>query len=301
MDLQVGAKFTISESLPGSFQVANMAEHVTVVSRAHTCRISRPYISWISAADGDGIGRDAPKERWDKLMTNGGYGAGQPDPFGPDPSGGPPSTQGFSPPPVTQGFFPGQGFPPPSGTPQGEVNRLATLSIVFAFVFAPVGVVLGHVALSQIKERGERGRERAIVGLTLSYVILVLALIALLIWLVNANGSKSPSGSTKATQTSTGAPPAPPPRTTVITPPPAQRPTVRVEQLRVGDCVEVQQTQPDPDKRPETNVILIFPVRCEVRDGVFRVDQILSTDSCPVQALFNNEETIFACISSFRG
>jgi hypothetical protein len=38
MDLQVGAKFTISESLPGSFQVANMAEHVTVVSRAHTYR-----------------------------------------------------------------------------------------------------------------------------------------------------------------------------------------------------------------------------------------------------------------------
>jgi Domain of unknown function (DUF4190) len=173
---------------------------------------------------------------------------------------------------------------------------------VFAFVFAPVGAVLGHVALSQIKKRGERGRERAIVGLTLSYVILVLAVIALLIWLITANGSKSPSapGSNSATQTTTGAGPAPPPRTTVITPPPVQRPTVRVEQLRVGDCVEVQQTQPEPNK-PDTNVILIFPVRCEVRDGVFRVDQILSTDSCPVQALLNREETIFACISSFRG
>jgi Domain of unknown function (DUF4190) len=243
---------------------------------------------------------DAFKERRDAFMTYGGYGGGQPDPFGPDPSGGPPSTQGFGPPPVTQGFSPGQGFPPP-GTPQGEVNTLATLSIVCAFVFAPVGAVLGHLALSQIKERGERGRERAIVGLTLSYVILVLALIALLIWLVTANGSKSPApGSTTATQTTPGAAPAPPPRTTVITPPPAQRPTVRVEQLRVGDCVEVQQTQPEPDK-PDTNVILIFPVRCELRDGVFRVDQILSTDSCPVQALFNREETIFACISSFRG
>ena len=87
----------------------------------------------------------------------------------------------------------------------------------------------------------------------------------------------------------------------MITPPPAQRPTVRVEQLRVGDCVEVQQTQPDPTKGPDTNDILIFPVRCEVRDGVFRVDQILSTDSCPAQALFNTKETIFACISSYRG
>jgi Domain of unknown function (DUF4190) len=234
-------------------------------------------------------------------MTYGGYGGGQPDPFGPDPFRGPPSTQGYSPPPVTQGFSPGQGFPPPSGTPQGEVNTLATLSIVFAFVFAPAGAALGHVALSQIKKRGQRGRERAIVGLTLSYVIIVLALIALLIWLLMANGAESPSvPTTTATQT-TGAGPAPPPRTTVITPPPVQRPTVRVEQLQVGDCVEVQQTQPDPTRGPDTNIILIFPVRCEVRDGVFRVDQKLSTDSCPAQALFNREETIFACISKFRG
>ena len=236
-------------------------------------------------------------------MTHGGYGGGQPDPFHPDPFGGPPNIQGYTP-PLTQGFPAPTGsvFPPPPGTPSGEVNTLATLSIVFAFVFAPAGAVLAHVALSQIKQRGQRGRERAIVGLTLSYVIIVLAVIALVIWLLTANGSQSPSlpSSTTATQT-TRAPLAPPPRTTVITPPPAQRPTVRVEQLRVGDCVEVQQTQPDPTKGPDTNDILIFPVRCEVRDGVFRVDQILSTDSCPAQALFNTKETIFACISSYRG
>jgi peptidyl-prolyl cis-trans isomerase B (cyclophilin B) len=244
-----------------------------------------------------------PKNGWDSFMTHGGYGGGQPDPFGPDPYRGPPSTEGYSPPPVTQGFSPGQGFPPSSGTPHGEVNTLATLSIVFAFVFAPAGAALGHLALSQIKQRGERGRERAIVGLTLSYVIIVLAVIALLIWLVTANPAKSPSvpTPTTATQITTSAAPVPPPRTTVITPPPAQRPTVSVEALRVGDCVEVQQTQPDPTRGRDTNIILIFPVRCEVRDGVFRVDQILSTSSCPGQALFNRQETIFACISNYRG
>ena len=230
-------------------------------------------------------------------MTYGGYGGGQPDPFGSDPFRDPPSIQGYSSPPVTQGFP-----SPPSGTPHGEVNTMATLSIVFAFVFAPAGAALGHLALHQIKQRGQRGRERAIVGLTLSYVIIVLALIALLIWLLGDNGAESPSVPTSTTAThTTGAAPAPPPRTTVITPPPAQRPTVRVEQLRVGDCVEVQQTQPDPTRGPDTNIILIFPVRCEVRDGVFRVDQKLSTDSCPAQALFNREETIFACISKYRG
>jgi len=232
------------------------------------------------------------------FMIYGGYGDGQPDPFGPDPFRGPPATQGYSSPPVTQGFSP----PPGQGSPHGEVNTLATLSIVFAFVFAPAGAVLGHLALHQIKQRGQRGRERAIVGLTLSYVIIVLAFIALLIWLLTADASESPSVPTSTTPTqTTAAVPAPPPRTTVITPPPAQRPTVRVEQLRVGDCVEVQQTQPDPTRGPDTNLILIFPVRCEVRDGVFGVDQILSTDSCPAQALFNREETIFACISTYRG
>jgi Domain of unknown function (DUF4190) len=235
-------------------------------------------------------------------MTYGGYSGGQPDPFGPDPFGGSPRTQGYSPPPVTHSFPPtGPGFPPPSGTPRGEVNTLATLSIVFAFVFAPAGAALGHVALSQVKQRGQRGRERAIVGLTLSYVIIVLAVIAVVIWLLTANGSESSPVPSSATPTTTKAAPPPPPRTTVITPPPAQRPTVTVEELRVGNCVEVQQTQPDPSKGPDTNIILIFPVRCEVRDGVFRVDQILSTSSCPGQTLFNRQETVFACISNYRG
>ena len=126
-------------------------------------------------------------------MTHGGYGGGQPDPFGSDPFGGPPSTQGYMP-PLTPGSPPvtGRVFPP-SGRPSGEVNKFATLSIVFAFVFAPVGAVLGHVALSQIKRSGQRGRERAIVGLTISYVIIVLAVIALVIWLLIANASESPS------------------------------------------------------------------------------------------------------------
>ena len=234
-------------------------------------------------------------------MTHGGYEGGQPDPFGPEPVGGPPGTQGYTPPPLTPGIPPTTGSVfPPSGRPSSEVNTLATLSIVFAFVFAPAGAVLAHVALSQIKRHGQRGRERAIVGLTLSYVIIVLAVIALVIWLLTSNGSESPSLPGTANQTTTGAAVPPPPRTTVFTPPPAQRPTVRVEQLRVGDCVEVQQTQPEPGT-PDTNIILIFPVRCEVRDGVFGVDQILSTDSCPVQALFNRQETIFACISTYRG
>ena len=97
-------------------------------------------------------------------MTHGGYRGGQPDPFGPDPLGGPPSTQGYTPPPLTQGIPPTTGSVfPPSGAPSGEVNTFATLSIVFAFVFAPAGAALAHVALSLIKQRGQTSRASCLV------------------------------------------------------------------------------------------------------------------------------------------
>ncbi|WP_198344360.1 sensor domain-containing protein [Mycobacterium dioxanotrophicus] len=128
-------------------------------------------------------------------MTYGGYGAQPPggpyssSPFDPSPFDGsfggpipaaPPvigSFGSFSPP--GQGQFPGQ--PPP---PSQEVNEFATLSVIFAFVFAPAGAVLGHLALRKIKRTGEPGRGRAIVGIALSYAIIVLAVVALVLWLL---------------------------------------------------------------------------------------------------------------------
>ncbi|HXL62008.1 MAG TPA: DUF4190 domain-containing protein, partial [Mycobacterium sp.] len=165
-------------------------------------------------------------------MTYGGGYGGSADPFGTEPFG---SSPYGSPTPTT------------APAPSGEVNTLATLSIVFAFVFAPVGVVLGHLALAQISRRGERGRDRALIGLTLSYVFILFAVAALIVWLIIGGGPKS--SPTQATpHRTTVATPSPSVSTTVVTAPPAQRPTVAVEDLRVGDCVEVQQTQPDPSK-----------------------------------------------------
>ncbi len=89
--------------------------------------------------------------------------------------------------------------------------------------------------------------------------------------------------------------------TTVITPPPAHRPTINVEELRVGDCVEVQQNKPDPNEA-NTDFITVYPVRCEVREGVMQVTQILSTDSCKSpSSLSNQRKTVFACIVDFKG
>lgn len=98
-------------------------------------------------------------------------------------------------------------------TPARKVNALATLSVVFAFVAAPVGVVLGHLGLSQIRRTGQRGRERAVIGLTLSYAFTLIAVAVLVIWMVV--GARPTSSSTVATAptaatSSVGSVPGPP-------------------------------------------------------------------------------------------
>jgi hypothetical protein len=99
---------------------------------------------------------------------------------------------------------------------------LATLSVVFAFVFAPAGVVLGHLGLAQIGRTGQRGRERALVGVTLSYAFIVVAVVAVAVWTVTGGNPTAPatvaSPPTSATSTATATtapttttPPPPPP------------------------------------------------------------------------------------------
>ncbi|WBS07396.1 DUF4190 domain-containing protein [Mycolicibacterium neoaurum] len=251
---------------------------------------------------------DARRDRQrNPLVTGGGYPNGSPDPFGGPPPGsfgGPPpgaSGQGYS---GSPGFFdaPGSGFGAPPPGPRGEVNTLATLSIVFAVVFAPAGAVLGHLALNQIRRRSQRGRERAIIGLTLSYIVLVAAVIALVVWLVSGDEDSGATSSTTMSATGTTWTTPPPPRTTVVTSPAPVRQTVAVGELAVGDCVEVQQYERVPGD-PSTTNINIYRTACEVRDGVVRVDGLFSQrGQCKTTLVISNpEDTIFACISDFKG
>jgi hypothetical protein len=95
------------------------------------------------------------------------------NPFGPSPFQPNPFGAGApGPHPVPQ---------PPPGPPRDEANVLATLSVVFAFVFAPAGLILGHLGLAQIRQTGQRGRERALVGVTLSYVFITALVVALIV------------------------------------------------------------------------------------------------------------------------
>jgi hypothetical protein len=131
------------------------------------------------------------------------------NPFEPNPfQGGPAGMPGPPPPPT-----------PAPMRPRDEANVLATLSVVFAFVFAPVGAILGHLALSQIRQTGEKGRDRALVGVTLSYVFITVAVVALIAGATVTDTSPTrvaaPAVTTSTATTTTTTPPPPPPPPTV--------------------------------------------------------------------------------------
>jgi peptidyl-prolyl cis-trans isomerase B (cyclophilin B) len=76
-----------------------------------------------------------------------------------------------------QGAYAGYyGYPQPQPT-----NSLAIVSLVCAFLFAPLGIVFGHISLSQIKKTGEEGRGLAVAGLVISYLITVLTIVVVLL------------------------------------------------------------------------------------------------------------------------
>lgn len=65
-------------------------------------------------------------------------------------------------------------YPSPVGT---GTNTLAVVAFVLSFFFAIPGIVCGHVALSQLRRTGERGRGFAIAALALGYGGLLLFVI----------------------------------------------------------------------------------------------------------------------------
>jgi hypothetical protein len=123
-----------------------------------------------------------------------------------------------------------------------EVNTLATLSVVFAFVLAPVGALLGHLGLGQIARTGQRGRERALVGITLSYAFIVIAIVALVAWAGLRDNTIHPAATTGAaasptavTPTATPAPAPLPSAASLLLPDGATTPAGTAQRIPLGD------------------------------------------------------------------
>lgn len=64
----------------------------------------------------------------------------------------------------------------PEGQP-AKTNTLAIVSLISSFFVSLLGVIFGHIALSQIKRTGEGGRGLAIAGLVIGYLGIVAGII----------------------------------------------------------------------------------------------------------------------------
>ncbi len=58
-----------------------------------------------------------------------------------------------------------------------RTNTMAILSLVFAFILSPLGIVFGAIGLNQIKKTGEEGKGLAIAGLITSSIFTLLGII----------------------------------------------------------------------------------------------------------------------------
>jgi peptidyl-prolyl cis-trans isomerase B (cyclophilin B) len=98
-----------------------------------------------------------------------------------------------------QSAVPG-GYPP--YVPPRHTNGMAIAALVGSLVFAPLGIVFGHIARSQIRRTSEEGSGLAIAGLAIGYIFTGLALlyvIALVVLLVVAMQNDSSHSSTYTT------------------------------------------------------------------------------------------------------
>jgi hypothetical protein len=77
-----------------------------------------------------------------------------------------------------------QPFAYPMYQPVPQTNSMAITALVCSLVLAPLGIVFGHVALSQIKRTGEEGRGLAISGLLIGYITTALLVVSFLFILV---------------------------------------------------------------------------------------------------------------------
>jgi len=96
-----------------------------------------------------------------------GYPASAPPAYPPYPQ--PPYGQQYGQPYGQQPPY-GQGYGYPVAGPIAQTNTMAILSLVMAFVFAPLGIVFGHIGKKQIRQSGEQGDGLATAGLILSYI-----------------------------------------------------------------------------------------------------------------------------------
>src|ERR1700704_5096184 len=83
-------------------------------------------------------------------------------------------------------------FAPPVAPP--KTNILAIISFVAAFMVPLAAIVLGHIAMSQLRTSGEQGRGLAIAGLVMGYVFTAFAVLFFILWFALVFGAVATHG-----------------------------------------------------------------------------------------------------------
>lgn len=59
---------------------------------------------------------------------------------------------------------------------------MAVVALIMGLTVAPLGIIFGHIGLSQIKRTGEGGRGLAVAGLVLGYLGLALSIALIIVY-----------------------------------------------------------------------------------------------------------------------
>ncbi|OBK28369.1 hypothetical protein A5634_01385 [Mycobacterium asiaticum] len=146
---------------------------------------------------------------------------------------------------------------------------MAIAALVASLVLAPLGIVFGHISLSQIKKTGEDGRGLAIAGLVLGYVGTALAAIALIVVLVfmASVGSALHHETRRARSTPTTS------ESPVGVPDASAR---TIKNAKVGDCIR---RVTGARKKDGTNDVTVYTASCGSKTATDKVIKRTTTTS----------------------
>ena len=76
-------------------------------------------------------------------------------------------------------------IPAPNHVPSRPTNVLAIISLIASCLgFTVPGIIMGHIALHQIKSSGEQGRGLALAGVIVGYCLFALTLVVVVVYVL---------------------------------------------------------------------------------------------------------------------
>ena len=193
------------------------------------------------------------------------------------------ATAAYTPPPGHGGYPPpagvGYGAPSYSPPPSQGTNGFAIAALIFGIIGgALLGFIFGFIALSQTKRTGQNGRGMAIAGIVLS----ALWTIGVLLLIILAVASSTPSGPVTPTTFPTASPTAEP----TTEPPATTAPSTAISatELQVGDCLNDLTNSTDVSSLPSVHcaqphqgeVFAVFDLPPGPYPGADGVDDLVS-------------------------